>query len=593
MTRKRNDDTPTSTPTQQDEADIIKEIGAVPANDDSGELVADEAKVVAAGAVDAESIRENRRNQEIVDKVRSGQKGVPFNLDNVLEKYDLIIKSWPPNTLDILVKRVTGTAVQWVIQSRPRSGAELYAAILAHHGRYDEAEYDVRFIDFGGKQKRGQGRIVIPDTRDTPAPQQSSPQGQQPIMNNPSPQTPPTTDPVVMMGKMFEIFQQMQTRPASQIAPQQPVAVQPSMQPSTDPLAMMSQMFGIFQKMQQSAQPTPTAQPQPTPSTDPMAVMQESFRLFQQVQPHPSSATPVMPPPPPQGSDPSVVMAWMQQMLPIFQKMQQPQAPQVVVQPPPIPAVDPMAMMTQMFGMFQKMQQAVQPSQAPYREPGGGPPYRDPNGQYAPPRGPYTGPRPYYAGQEQRGYPPQGGGYPQQQPPQQRQKSAAEEFRDAIGIVETAVSIAERFRPQAPAAPEERDDHDDENPVRIMDVGKFKLVVDREDGSARKWETGVANMGGILQWLAEQREAVMKAAAERESRQQPRRQEPLPAGYVEVGPGYQPPPGYVAVPVDRMGGLPPPPDESEMPPPITQQEESPRPRRTWDATPVPGPGDGG
>src|ERR1700722_5291949 len=118
-----------ATPSQQDESAIIAEIGAAPTGDGSGELEGDENKILEAGAVDSESVLENRRSNEIVGKVRSGQKGVLFNLDNVLEKYDLVIRTWPPNTIDILASRVTGTPVQWVIQSRPRSGAELYAAL--------------------------------------------------------------------------------------------------------------------------------------------------------------------------------------------------------------------------------------------------------------------------------------------------------------------------------------------------------------------------------------------------------------------------------------------------------------------------------
>ncbi len=83
--RRTSDVTPVSTPSQQDEADIVKEIGATPANDGSGDLLADETKVREAGAVDAESIRENRRVDEIVNKKRAGQKDVQFNSDDILE----------------------------------------------------------------------------------------------------------------------------------------------------------------------------------------------------------------------------------------------------------------------------------------------------------------------------------------------------------------------------------------------------------------------------------------------------------------------------------------------------------------------------
>jgi hypothetical protein len=590
---KRKADAPTgdenahSTPSQQDEADIVAEAGAVPANDGSGDLVVDEAKIKELGAIDAESIRDNRRAEEIISKKRAG-KDANFNMDSVLEKYEWVTKYWPANTIDINVKRVSGgPSVTWVIQNRPKTGADLYAAILAQHGRCDSAEYEVRFIDFTTKQKRGTGRIVMPDTRDTPPSLQPA-QGQQIPYGQPPPsQAPqaPTTDPVAMMGRMFEIFQQMQKPTAS--VPQPVPAPAPASFPgqSTDPMAMMSQMFGMFQKMQQSVQPTPQS-PSP-PSTDPMAMMQEMARLFQQVQTptQPQVAPAVMPPPPPPGSDPGAMMEWMQRAFHLFQKTSQP-LPAVVVQPAAPPPVDPMAMMGKMFEMFQQMQRSMQPPVP--REP----PYRDPSGQFSggpgPGQGPYRGPRPYYQGPpgQQGGYPPQ---YPPQQPPP-RPKTAAEEFRDAIGVVDMAVSIADRFRPPAPAAEPDRDD--DDSPVKVVDVGGWPVIINRDDGSSRKWESVVANVPNMLKWLAEQREAIQKAAAEREARQQPkpRQQQPLPPGYVEVTPGYRPPPGYVAVPVEMDQGLPPPPDD--LPPPITQ-EERPRPQRTWGAPTMPGPGDGG
>lgn len=621
MARKRTASVgPAATPVQQGEADIIAEIGATP--DEDGELEVDEAKIREVGAVDAESVIENRRVGEIIGKVRAGQKGVSFNLDNVLQKYDGLVQTWPPNTLDILVRRVTGTPVQWVITSRPKSGGELYAAILAHHGRYEEAEYDVRFVDYTSKQKRGTGRITMPDMRDTPPTQQGQPMNQygqppqpqyQPQLQYPPQQAapptvqvvPPTVDPVAMMGKMFEIFQQM--RPQQQQPP--PAVPQPVPAPapasfpgqSTDPMAMMSGMFEIFQKMQPPPSPASSAQQQPPPpdpmammgkmfeifqkvapspstqapsaqpstSTDPMTMMQESFRLFQQMQPPQASAA--APPPPPQGSDPSAMIAWMLQKL----------------QPPPqAPSPDPMAMMSKMFEMFERMQRSVQPP-SPQAQPGPSP------GPY---RGPYGGPRPYYGG-SQGSQDPQGDPrgdpryssdprYPYQPPQQQRPKTATEEFKDAATVIDMAMSIADRFRPPAPAAePEDRyrDRADEPSPVRVVDVGGWPVIVDRKDGSARKWETVVANTGNVLKWAAEQREAIQKANAEREAKQQ-RQQRPLPEGYVEVTPGYKPPPGYVAIPVDE---LPPPP--RDMPQPISQEDEQqpPPPKRAWGPPTVP------
>ena len=564
MSRKHRERDPSaSTPLQEDEAEVLSEIGAAPADDGSGGLVADEAKVLEAGAVDTASIRENRRVDAMVGKQRAGIKGVEINVENICDKYDIVLRTWPANSLTVTVKRRTGgMPVEWRIESRPKTGGELYAAIRTLHGPNDEATYDVKFTE--GGQFRGQGTITMPDAR-LPSP----PQGptMQPPYQQPAPQqapvvqvTAPTTDPVAMMQQMFQMFQQMQAslqqHPQAQPAPQQPQPAMPVGQPTTDPMAMMQQMFQLFQQMQGSVQ-----QPQPQP---PLSAQQ----------------------PPPlgvQGAPPTDPMAMMQQMFQMFQQMQGPQRPAYRgAQPQPQPiaptaqivpqaaAVDPMAMMQQMFQFFQQMQASiVQTMGGSGPGPvGGGPPYR----------GPYSGPRPPSYG----GGPPGG---PTQQPAQPR--SAAQEFRDAVSVVRTVAQAAEEIRSilpsqQQPAA--EPSEPEEDSPVKVMDVGDYKLVLGREDGRARLWETGWANMGPVLKWVGEQREAIQKANERKPPPQQ------LPPGYVEVGPGYVPPPGFVAIPVEQLPPqqqqqLPQPP--AQMPPPI---EEEPTQRRQWGPPPIPGRG---
>lgn len=590
---------PSGTPAQQNESDIAAEIGAVPVGDGSGEMEVDEAKLLEAGAVDAESIRENRRIDEMVNKKRSGQQGVQFNVDDPLEKYEGIIKYWPPNTMDILVKRVTGTPIQWVITSRPRSGAELYAAIKFHHGRYEEATYNIVFFDSNDKQRRGTTRITIPDTRDTPPTPQTpqSPQtpqltlqGQQPMFQAYPPQsTPPapSVDPVAMMQSMFQMFQQMQSSIQQRSQPG-PVVPQPGPAPvpaslpgiSTDPVAMMQQMFQMFQQMQTGqqpqSQPQPIAAPQ-APSTDPMAMMQTMFRMFQEMQPGAQVPAPPSAPPAPQApaTDP---VALMQQAFQMFQKLQAPPTPASTQpghpqQTPPVQA-PPGMFFVPGFGFVpaERLFAALGTPGAQGQGPGPGGPGGP--GPYRPAYG-GGGTRPYYPG-------PQGHDH---QPQQQRPQTVADQFREATSIVDMAVSMAERFRgPQASAEPEREPERDD-SPVRVIDIGGWPVIMDKKDGSARKWETITANMGNVLKWVAEQREAMQKSA---NSRREPRQQ--LPPGYVEVTPGYQPPPGYVAVPVDQLPSqeeLPQPPQH--MPPPISQ-EERPAPQRSWGAPPMPGSG---
>ncbi len=555
MTKNRRErgPAPVNTPTQEDEADILSEIGAVPADDGSEMLVASEAKILEAGAVDTESIRENRRVDAVVDKQRGNVKGVQINVEDVIEKYDIVLRTWPANTLTISVKRRTGSPAQWMVDSRPKTGSDLYVALRSLHGPNEEATYDIRFLD-SSSQIRGIGRITMPDARPAAPP----PTQGQPLMIHQQP-PPPAQDPMAMMQGMFQLFQQMQASvhqpPQSPQAPPQQPAIQAT-PPTSDPTAVMRQMFQLYQQMQGTAQPPQTMLPLPAASstTDPMAMMQSMFQLFQQMQGS------VQPPQPPQ----------------------QPSA-----QPAQPPAQDPMAMMQGMFRLFQQMQasqlEAIVQAQAQVARPAPGPF-----------RGPYRGPQspPY----DQQGAPQQYGG-PQQQPPQ-APRSAAQEFRDAVTLVRSAVDAATTIQSIIPGSQQsqpsvaEREEEGD-NPVRVMDVGDYKLVVDKQTGAARKWETGVANLGTIMKWVGEQREAIQKASGERKPAPQQ-----LPPGYVEVGPGYVPPPGYVAIPVDPSQvpqmqapqaptqALPQPP--AQMPPPITAGD--PAQRRTWGAPKIPGEG---
>lgn len=88
-------------------------------------------------------------------------KNVAFDTD-LLTKYDWIIKYWPANTIDIIVTRLTGIAVQRVITSRPTSGTALFAELKKLHGEHEEAEYEVKFVDADTRHFHGMGRIGLP-----------------------------------------------------------------------------------------------------------------------------------------------------------------------------------------------------------------------------------------------------------------------------------------------------------------------------------------------------------------------------------------------------------------------------------------------
>lgn len=506
-----------SVPSQESEADILEEVRGK--RDESGELLVSEEDLLAVGAVDAESVLTNRRMDEVVKRKRGGEKNITFNSDDLLTRYEELIQRWPPNTLDISVRRLTGHEVTHTITSRPRSGVELYNAIKDVHGQSEESKYEVKIWDTNQKRYRCTGRITMPDTR--PPGQQ----GQQPMNYYPPP------SPVTNHAFGYA---------------QQPVAgAPPPMQaaPASDPVAMMSQMFDMFQRMQATVQPPPPPQFQPAP---------------------------VMPPMPSPQASPAEMMAWMQQAFGMFQKMQG-AAPAPVAAPLPAPTPPPspiggiaetMTVMKQMFEMFQSMQ----------------PP---------PPRNEFRGgPRPPYYPQGDRGGPPSSfspdGQRPQQQQPQ-RQLTMAEQFKESIGVVRTAVGVIEEMDSLLPGRGGQQeaalnlDDDDDDNPIKIVDTGRGKLAVNKSDGALRWVETGMMALPDLLKWLGEQHEVIQKA---NKDRQQPRRQQ-LPPGYVEVGPNYQPPPGYVAIPVEQEEELPPPPEH--MPPPI---QETPS-RRAWGAPVIP------
>jgi hypothetical protein len=362
-------------------------------------------------------------------------------------------------------------------------------------------------------------------------------------------------------------------------------------------LASMGQMFDSFQRMQQqlhqqqpgqAAQPPPVyAPPQPTYAAPQpagsdmgatMAMMQQMFDMFRRMQPAP--AAPAAPAPPSRGGP---------------QQPQQPQQPQMPdpmamammgmppMQPPPgtiwVPGFGfvPLEKLAQVVSGQAGVGVGGPPYRGPYRPPGGPPPYQG-------------GPPPYTPG----GPPYRDGGPPPWGPPPQREKTPAEQFREALTVVRTAVEAVQDINemlPNAQGAPNAQEPNDDDDsPIKIMEtgVGRMKIAVGKDDGRLRWAETGMMALPDVLKWVGEQREAIQKAHAE----QRQQEQRVLPPGYVEVGPGYQPPPGYVAVPVEAQPQIQPqqpvqqplPPPPAEVPPPI-------QPRRTWSAPTIPGEGE--
>jgi len=540
----RDQDPIGSVVSQRDDADILAEAGAE-RDKENGGYVIDEDKLRELGSADPGSVRENRRIDRVVEKKRKGETDVPWGTDDPLIIYESLLRMNSPDGICIRVKRLIGSEATQMITSLPLSGGELYEAIQAIHGQQAEIKYEVKFTAVGRGHYLGTGRITMPDTR----PQQTQPQHQpqqqgQPMSNNQNGQPP----------------QQQWQQPPQQPAPQQQqpptVQVMPSSFDPNSMLAMMGQMFEMFKNMQATAQPPPAPVQAPPPQAPVMA----------------------MPPLPPPQSSPAEMMAWFQQAFQLFQQTQTAQAaPQPVFQmPAPVQAPLPpsqqssLAETFEMFERFTDMMERMRPPPPPQA-----PPYRGPRPPYYPQGEPANG-QPYQAPYQQ-----------QPSAPPQRQQTPAEQLREAMGVVRTAVDAVREMNSLLPDGQQEPEaDPNEDSPIRVFEAGPAKIVVDKKDGTIRGWETAWANSGGVLKWVGEQREAIQKETAARQLQQRPPQQQ-LPPGYVEVGPGYQPPPGFVAIPIEpQQDPLPPAP--VNMPPPIQSTPEPQPDRQTWGAPPIPG-----
>jgi len=498
----------------QDEADISREMGAEEGPE--GELVADENAVRKAGAVDTDSVRENRRMTRAVHNKRTG-KNVQLNVDDVLVKYDQMLRLYAADTIYISVKRVSGgSPVQQTITSAPRNGAELYNALRAVHGRHEEASYAIYFFDPTNKAWRGKGQITMPDTRDT------SPQGQPPMGY------PPYGQPAAGY-------------PPQPFPPQPQVPATPQAQ--APDIGSVLNGFRQLMEMVQSYQSGTVQSPPSTPG-DPVSTQIDQLRQMLDMVQH--GRTPA------RGQAAAAVNP---QMAAAMMGMGMPP-----VQPPQgtiwVPGFG--------FVALERLMQALNGGPAggggfgsrPYRGPfaaaagnGGG------GGGDDPPPPPYRGSA--YASAQTS------------QAPQER--TAAQAFRDSVSLIRTASDAARELQSLFPGQEAHEpvasvSIEDEDSPMRVIDAGGAKLVVNKKDGSLRTWETGFANMDKIFKWAGEQIELVRSREAQRPKQQ-------LPPGVVEVHPGYQPPPGYAAVPLHPGTGepqfeqaLPPPP--SNIPPPL-------------------------
>ncbi len=309
-------------------------------------------------------------------------------------------------------------------------------------------------------------------------------------------------------------------------------------------------MFDMFQNMQQRM--TPQQPQQPTYGT---------------------LQTQMPPPPPPPGSDMATQMAWMQQALDMFQRMQSgasrgahqqpqmhaPQGPNVPNTPPPPGYV------------YRWLPEANCCVLEPVNRPAPVMSRQDPNRFQ----------RPYLE--------------PQQRDPYARQNQGPPDpLRESMGTVRRALALREELdslfgdRQQHGLGQhlDETSAQDPDSPIEVVDTGNGRIIYGREDGNIRGWDTLLINLPDMLKKGGEFVDKISKTAAEERQRRERAAQQQLPQGYVRVTEGYEPPEGFVAVPVTpapqmRAQDLPPPP--AHVPPPIEDEgEPPPPPPRGWD-----------
>ena len=474
--------------------------------------------------------------------------------DNVFLVFEETLKLFPEAARTIAVERKTGTPAHWMLTDRPRTANELYAAIKRLHGRSGETTYEIVFRDGSGHGSAG--LVSMPSTLDelpapiAPAAPYQPPHYPQPGVQSayappvPAPANTPLEAMLTMQKQLFEMVNAMQaSKSAAAASPPTAPAVPAASSPDVNALlAMQKQMFEMVQAMQTKAAgyappqqqppatPPPQAPVQPDPSASLLAVQKQMFEMMQAMQ---ATATGHAPAPQAAASSPAAA---------------------------PTGAADSiattLAMQKQMFEMMLTMMQAVQQGPASGVRPAAAPYYR--------PRYPDADPR--------------AAGAPQY-PPSARPQTPSEQLRDAVSVVRSTFEVAREFGAFGGSASVESPLEEDDSPVRVIDMGPAKGVINRVDGSLRGVETFMANLPDILKWVGEQGAEIRKAKEEDRRQRQPR----LPPGFVMAGPDYQPPEGFVAIPVDQIPpqaqtALPEPP--AEMPPPIAPPEAS-SPRRQW------------
>lgn len=233
--------------------------------EDPDNPVVSEGKAKALGSLSPESVSEQRRIAEVIEKKRSGQKNVGWGIADACLLYDAVTQVWPPSTMSIHVT-LLATKQTFYVYSRPRDGQELYEALLKEHNKVQrpDCEYQVAFQDRATKYPRGQGRITLSANENdvqVPPVQTQSPQGYGmpgqgmgyiPPQYPPQPPPPPSpqqgVDPYIFnmlqkqLSDMAAQLSALQRRDDAPLAPPPPAYVPPPPPPPPTPSQSVPQM---------------------------------------------------------------------------------------------------------------------------------------------------------------------------------------------------------------------------------------------------------------------------------------------------------------------------------------------------------------
>lgn len=506
----------------QEEEADILEEAGAEQDEETGELMADAEQVRKLGAADPATVREDRRLRSIANKKRQGKKNVGFGTTDPLVVYETILKTWEPDSIDITFKRL--------------SGSQQTTRMIRSRPRSRAELYEV-FEKLHGESEAAEYDVRFHDSSghqwrgqgritmpDTRPKNQQSGNGHYP---SPQPATAPGTPSVVVQAP-----------------------------PGQDMGAMFStfqSMFEMFHNMQQRMAPQQySSQPQ----------------------------LPVMPPQPPPTASPGEQMAWMQQVFDMFQRMQgnargTPQQPQMPTHAGPQLPNTPAPPGYRYTWLPDSNCCVLEPINRPVPE------RREhvDRGQREP-----MGRRPYY--------PQQGEQYDRYD---SRHQGPPDPLRESMGTIRRALALREELDSLFGDGQQRRIDggqfdgspeQDPDSPVVIERTADVELVRNRDDGNIRGWDTFLINLPNMVKKGGEFVKEISKTAAAERQRRDRIEQQRLPPGFVRVTEGYEPPEGFVPVPVDRVPPPPPPredlpPPPAHVPPPI-QEEPEPPPKRGWD-----------